>query len=401
LSIIDVFPCDFKVNRIYSQYDILFRRCSSMNFSKFLVFLLVLGFLTVYTFSFCVAPTITNINLLEKIDPSKGVKEPDSDLLWYEAKDLTIEGRAWNDTENFFNRLPGRAKGKVTENVWKQSLQTAGICIRFITNSKQIGAIWDGGEPMYHMANTANSGLDLYEKKDGKWEFCAVGRPKATRTVHVMAKKQPGETTEYLLYLPLYNKVTEMKIGIEPDAFIAPAPPRPKDRKPILFYGTSMTQGGCANRCGMCHPALLGRWLDREVINLGFSGAGKMEMEMAELVSELDPAVYVFECLPNMTIDMVKERVEPFVKFVRKARPDTPIILVENPLKGQGEQNAELKKIYDKLMGEGMKNLFYMPSGGLFEGEENGTVDGVHPTDLGFFRMAVYYKPFLKKILEK
>ncbi|MBN1900679.1 SGNH/GDSL hydrolase family protein [Candidatus Sumerlaeota bacterium] len=370
-----------------------------MRFSKSILVILAFGFLAIYNFSFCVSPVISNIKALEKIDPAKGVKEPDSDLVWYEAKDLTIEGKGWNDTETFYNRLPARAKGKVTDSVWNLSKHTAGISVRFITDSKQIGAIWDGGKPMYHMANTANSGLDLYEKKDGKWEFCAVGRPKDSRTVHAMAKKQAGNATEYLLYLPLYNKVTELKIGIEQGAFLAPAPPRPKESKSILFYGTSITQGGCANRCGMCHAALLGRWLDREVINLGFSGAGKMEMEMAELLSELDPAVYVFECLPNMTIEMARERVAPFVKFVRKKRPDTPIILVENPLKGQEEENAELKKIYENLVGEGMKHLHYMPSGGLFDGEENGTVDGVHPTDLGFFRMAVYYKPFLEGIL--
>jgi hypothetical protein len=302
--------------------------------------------------------------------------------------------------EGFYNRLPARAKGKVTESVWNLNKNTAGICIRFITDSKQIGAIWDGGEPMYHMANTANSGLDLYEKKDGEWVFCAVGRPKATRTLHVMAKDRPGKPTEYLLYLPLYNKVTEMKIGIEPGAFLAPAAPRPRERKPILFYGTSMTQGGCANRCGMCHAAILGRWLDREVINLGFSGAGKMEMEMAELMSELDPAVYVFECLPNMTMDMVKERMEPFVKMVRKAHPDTPIILVENPLKKQEEQNGELKKIYEKLISEGVKNLHFLPGENQLAGRENGTVDGVHPTDLGFYRMAVAYEAFLKELLK-
>lgn len=349
--------------------------------------------------SLCFAITNTEIPTLEKIDAAKATKEEGSDLLWYDAKDLTIEGKGWNDTEGFYNRLPARAKGKVTDTVWKLSKNTAGICIRFITDSKQIGAIWDGGEPMYHMANTANSGLDLYEKKDGKWEFCAVGRPKATRTLHVLTKKQPGNLTEYLLYLPLYNNVTELKIGIEQGAFLSPAKPRPKERKPILFYGTSMTQGGCANRCGMCHTALLGRWLDRGVINLGFSGAGKMEKEMAELMSELDPALYIFECLPNMTMEMVKERVEPFVKIVRKAHPETPILLVENPLKNQEKQNAELIKIYEKLVGEGMKNLDYMPSGGLFEGEENGTVDGVHPTDLGFYRMSVYYRSFLEKIL--
>ncbi len=372
-----------------------------MRFLKFISVLPVLFVLMILPPAFSVTPEISNMEMIKKIDPAKGTKEEGSELVWFDAKDLMMEGRGWNDTEEFYNRLPAKAKGKVTENVWSLSKNTAGICVRFITDSKQIGAAWDGGGAMNHMAATGNSGLDLYEKKDGKWEYCGTGRPKTTRTVNMIAKERSDKTTEYLLYLPLYQKVTELKIGIESGAFLAPGQPRPKEKKPIVFYGTSITQGGCASRSGMCHPGILGRWLDREVINLGFSGAGKMEKEMADLMAELDPCLYIFECLPNMTMDMVRERVEPFVKIIRNARPDTPILLVENPLKNQEKQNEELKKIYEKLLAGGMKNLHYMPGQGQLAGEENGTVDGVHPTDLGFFRMAVFYRPYLEKLIGK
>src|SRR6185436_14505138 len=102
-------------------------------------------------------------------------------------------------------------------------------------------------------------------------------------------------------------------------------------RKPIVFYGTSITQGGCASRPGMVHTAILGRRLDRPVINLGFSGNGRMEPEMARLLAELDPAVYVIECLPNMSAKEVEERTEPLVRSIRTARPKTPILLAEDP----------------------------------------------------------------------
>ncbi len=267
------------------------------------------------------------------LDPATASREPDSDLLWYDAKRLVVEGKGWDDTENFYERLPARAESQVPEAVWTLSKRAAGLAVRFSTDSKKIAAIWDGGGAMNHMAATGNSGLDLYARRGDRWVFCGVGRPKLQRTTANLATNLPGKLSEYLLYLPLYCGVSELRIGIESEARMVAPRPRPADRaKPLVFYGTSITQGGCASRTGMCHPAILGRWFDREVLNLGFSGAGKMEPELARLLGELDAAVFVLECLPNMTTDMVRERVQPFVKILREARPATPILLVESPL---------------------------------------------------------------------
>jgi hypothetical protein len=328
-------------------------------------------------------------------------REPGSDLLWYDARYLIVEGKGWTDTEGFWERLPARAKGKVPARVWELSKNTAGICVRFVTDSKEIRAIWDGGGAMYHMAATGNSGLDLYARENGQWVFKGVGRPKETRSNSQLAKSLSGKPTEYLLYLPLYHNVTELKIGIEPGAVIKKAPERPKEKaRPLVFYGTSITQGGCASRCGMCHTALLGRWLDREVINLGFSGAGKMEPELAELLCEIDPEIFILECLPNMTTPMVQKRVEPFVLTLCRSHPDTAILLVESPLAiSHNPGNAALRKVYEKLLKQNVRNLYYLSGDSQLAGEENGTVDGVHPTDLGFFRMAAAYRPVLEKII--
>jgi lysophospholipase L1-like esterase len=225
-----------------------------------------------------------------------------------------------------------------------------------------------------------------------------VGRPLTTRTTATLAHDLPAEPTEYLLYLPLYHDVTELRVGVEAGATLEPAAPR--TTKPIVFYGTSITQGGCASRAGMCHPAILGRHLDREVINLGFSGSGKMEPQMAELVGELDPALFVLECLPNMTTEMVGERVAPFVEHLREVHPETQILLVENPINPtHNPGNAVLRKVFDGLVASGIKNLHYLAGEKLLAGVENGTVDGVHPTDLGFSRMAAAYEPVLRGIL--
>jgi hypothetical protein len=337
----------------------------------------------------------------EKLDSACASREPQSELLWYNAKELTVEGKGWKDTASFYDRLPARAEKLVTEGVWNGSRRSAGIAIRFVTDSTRIGAVWDGGGAMNHMAATGNSGLDLYVRRDGGWSFCGVGRPNVGRTVADLAKGLPAARAEYLLYLPLYARVTELKIGVEPSAAIWRAPPRPAGKdKPLVFYGTSITQGGCASRAGMCHPAILGRWLDRETINLGFSGAGKMEPVMADLLAELDAAVYVLECLPNMTTDMVRERVRPFVHQLRRKRPDTPILLVESPIHpATNAGNKALLTAFEALREEGVRRLFYLTGDGQLAGDEEGTVDGVHPTDLGFFRMALEYRPALESIL--
>ncbi|MBN2445235.1 MAG: serine hydrolase [Phycisphaerae bacterium] len=320
------------------------------------------------------------------------------DWQWHDARDLRVEGRGWTETQLPYERLPRAAQDVVPPAVWRLSKNTAGICVRFVTNSPRIAATWDGGGAMVHMAATGNSGLDLYERQDGQWVFRGVGKPKTATTTAPLAYNLPDQPTEYLLYLPLYNDVTELRIGVKPGAEISSAPER--DTRPIVFYGTSITQGGCAARAGMCHPAILGRHLNREIINLGFSGSGKMEPEMAELLCELDPELYVLECLPNMTLQMVRERVMPFVHRLREVHPDTPILLAENPHDaGRNPGNQVLRRHYDELTAAGVSNLHYLSGEEQLAGVENGTVDGVHPTDLGFDRMARVYEPVLREIL--
>lgn len=327
----------------------------------------------------------------------------DDGLRWFEGASLGIEGRGWNDTAAFWNRLPARAEEAVPSMVWTLSQQTAGMAVRFATDSEEIRALWSGGEGMNHMAPSGVSGLDLYRRgPDGEWAFTAVGRPQPEETIVTLHPRggvenpAPSGMTEYLLFLPLYNAVTRLEIAIRPEArMLVPAP---TVERPIVFYGTSITQGGCASRTGMAHPAILRRWLDREVINLGFSGSGKMEPELAELLAELDPAIYVLDCLPNMNEAMVDERLEPFVHILRAARPDTPILLVEDarPM----AKNANLRAAHERLLAQGVSGLYYLEGPGvLLAGPEEATVDGVHPTDLGFLRMAEAFHPVLERML--
>ena len=152
------------------------------------------------------------------LDPATASREPESDLLWYDAKQLVVEGKGWTDTENFYERIPARAKPDVPEMVWTLGKRTAGLAVRFSTDSKKIAAIWDGGGAMNHMAATGNSGLDLYARRGGRWVFCGVGRPQSQRTTADLATDLAGKLTEYLFYLPLYSAETELRNVIERDA---------------------------------------------------------------------------------------------------------------------------------------------------------------------------------------
>jgi len=263
------------------------------------------------------------------------------------------------------------------------------------------------------MPSTGINGVDLYVYLDGRYQWIGAGRPtgKLTAEKRLVGGMAEG-LHEYMLYLPLYNEAASVEIGVACDAVIGKPLPRPAERaRPICFYGTSIIHGACASRPGMTMVAMVGRRLDRPVINLGFGGAGEMEMEIAELLAELDVAVYVLDCLPNMTIKMMQDRLKPFVMYLREAKPDTPIVLVESVffpardmIEGAGakhaRKNALLKTFYADLKARGVTKLHYVPGDNLLGNDGEGTVEGVHPSDLGFYRFADAMEPVLRKIVE-
>ena len=336
---------------------------------------------------------------------------------WFDIKNLGVEGKGWTETESFFDRLPAKAKGVVRPPVWSLSKHSAGIAVRFVTDATTIKAKWkltSASLAMNHMAATGVSGLDLYVKTDaGAWRWLAVGRPsKQSNNTTLISGLIPG-TREYFLYLPLYNGVTSVEIGIPESSQLWKALPREAGKdKPLVFWGTSITQGGCASRTGMVHTAILGRRLNRPVINLGFSGNGRMEPEVAKLIAELDASVFIMDCLPNVKADVVARETEPLVKTLRAAHPETPILLVEDRtysnayLKKSSQERHRtsrlaLRKAYERLKKEGVKNLYYLEGDGLLGDDTEGTVDSSHPTDLGFFRQADAFEKVLKPILEQ
>jgi lysophospholipase L1-like esterase len=338
-------------------------------------------------------------------------------LRWIDARELKLEGKGWADTKSFYDRLPAKAEGKVPAPVWNLSRQSAGMQLRFVTDATEIHGRWTllkADLAMPHMSATGVSGLDLYVKLDsGQWRWLASGRPHEQTNNMVLIKELPPGQREYLLYLPLYNGLTSLEIGIPTNAMLVAAGPWGRgERKPIVFYGTSILQGACASRPGMVHSSILGRRFQFPTINLGFSGNGRMEPVMGELLAELDPSVYVLDCLPNMNAAQVTERVEPFVQTLRKAHPQTPIVLVEDRnysdaflVKSKDQHNvanhAALKAAYERLKKSGMKNLHYIPAEHLLGDDGEGTVDSSHPNDLGFMRQAEVFAKVLEPLLKQ
>ncbi len=348
--------------------------------------------------------------------PLVGAAGAEDAIAWRDVRSLAVEGQGWTtDLKSPFDRLPAKAEGTVRPPVWGNSRNSAGICVRFVTDSPEIHARWkltNSRLAMAHMPATGVSGVDLYARDDdGQWRWVAVGMPDGVENAKALVQGLREGSREYLLYLPLYNGVTSVELGVPEGRSLTPGEPRKAGReRPIVFYGTSITHGGCASRPGMAYPAIIGRRLDVPVINLGFSGSGTMDQSMSDLLVELDAAAYVIDCLPNMKADDVSARTEPLVKTIRKARPDTPILLVEDRFYTNGgfvesqrrhneANHAALRAAYDRLLAEGVKNLHYLEGGPQLGDDGEATVDSSHPTDLGFMRMADFFTPAISTII--
>ena len=333
---------------------------------------------------------------------------------WHDITEWGVEGRGWGEQERerWFDRFPAKAEGKVTGAVWNLSRHSAGMMVRFKTDARALQAKWKVLSPrlgMPHMPPSGVSGLDLYARDaKGKWRWAAATRPsKQEMQATLLSGIAPG-LREYAVYLPLYNGTESLAIGVPAGAKFERLAPR--KAKPLIFYGTSITHGACASRPGMAHPAILGRRFDMPVINIGFSGNGKMHAAVGDLMAEVDAAAYIIDCLPNMNAAAVNARCVPLVKQLRKARPHTPIVLVEDRRnanswlvpsrsKHHTANHAALRKAYEQLKAAGVKHLHYLAGDLLIGDDAEGTTDGSHPNDLGFFRQANAFEPVLRKAL--
>jgi len=333
---------------------------------------------------------------------------------WHNIHNLEIEGKGWQDTAKYFDRLPARAESSVPEPVWNLSRSATGMAVLFETDASEIHARWELESEMIHEPNfpaAAFSGLDLYAWTGKVWRWVGAGHLITSRShEQPLVEGMKAGNRRYLLYLPLRNPVLKVEIGIPEGSTFHPVPPR--KAKPLAFYGTSIVHGAYASHAGMVHPSILGRWLNRPVINLGFSGNGRMEPEVAALLGELRAQAYVLDCVPNMDASEIHSRAENFVRILRKASPKTPIILVEErpytnswikpTLLLENTQKCEAyRQAYKKLKKCGVKDLYYIPGESLFGDDSEASLDASHPSDLGFMRLAESLYPLLRKLCRK
>jgi hypothetical protein len=337
-------------------------------------------------------------------------------VAWQDIRTWGVEGRAWPDKprERWFDRLPSSIKPAVAEGLWNLGRDSSGMLARFTADSPSLFLHYRLVREQLalpHMPATGASGIDLYARDtDGRWRWAQAVLP---TTIEIQLKwidHLPAGRREYALYLPLYNGIESLAIGVPDGAALVGQPPR--TAKPIVFYGTSITQGACASRPGLAHTSILGRRLDRPIVNLGFSGHGRLDLPLARLLGETEAAVYVIDCLPNLQPAEVAARAVPFVRALREHQPDVPVILVEDrsmahswiqpPQARLHEHNrAALQAAYQTLRADGAGPLYCVSGDNLLGEDGEGTTDGSHPNDLGFRRQADALEPVLRQALAR
>ena len=347
------------------------------------------------------------------------------DVRWRDAASLDVEGRGWAQTATPFGRLPESAQGKVNATAWKMAQSSAGVAVRFVTDAPAVSVRWSLASPkldMPHMPATGVSGVDLYARDantadggkpaGGEWRFVGNGRPleqDGNLATFELPAELPAEfpaRRECLLYLPAYNGTTSLEVGVPAGATLDAPTPRPRGhRRPVVVYGTSITQGGCASRPGMVWPSILGRMLDRPIINLGVSGSGDMAPPVGEVLAELDPAAYVIDCTWNIGDDAdVRDRVTRLVEAVRAEHPATPIVFMgqshHRPEAHPTTRTRDQASAVEALQASGIPGLVAVAPADFIGDDGEGTVDGVHYNDLGMNRQALAMHPVVAAALD-
>jgi hypothetical protein len=334
-----------------------------------------------------------------------------------DASVFPVYGKASDATKTPYQRLPAALEGVSRGPVWHLGTQCAGLYIRFRSNSTSIHARWTStyGSWLSNMNPTGVRGLDLYILVDGTWRPAGVGRPSQEKTsTDCMVKNMTPEWREYMLYLSLYDGIDSLEIGVDEGASLEPSQvASPRRERPVVMYGTSILQGCSASRPGMAHTNMISRALDREVINLGFSGNALLDLEIARLMASVpDPAVYVLDYAPNAYAPMIKEHGEEFFRILRDAHPDVPVIFIEDVIfphtlfdsairKEVEDKNFEQKALFERLKKQGEKGIYFIPAAKMTEPDGESTADTIHLTDLGMQRYVDLVLPVIRKAMRK
>ena len=341
-------------------------------------------------------------------------------IKWYQPQ--FVEGVSELDSSNIFHRLPISMKDSVRKPVWNLSENTAGEFIHFRTSATEIKVQYTlAGKSfsMAHMPSTGMSGLDLYAiDVNGNWNWSPgyyhFGDTCSYTFKNLVLAKNGTKVSDFYLYLPLYNSVTCLSIGVnEKDSF---AFAEKRKEQPIVAYGTSILQGGVTSRPGLAWTNILERNLDRTVINLGFSGNGRFEGPIFDLMAKVNAKMYILDCMPNLSKgysqEEIKNRLVYGVNKLRERNKNVPILFVEhadgNPLffmdtgrlNEYHESSVMIAKIFENFVSSGIKNIYLLTEKEIGF-NINSTVDGAHPNDIGMMQYAIAYEKKIREILHE
>ncbi len=356
---------------------------------------------------------------IHNLDPRMALSDSDDlGLQWFDPcrPPFVLEGFAWHEQEHILRRLPQEPRLAISDGVNSLADCTAGGQVRFCTNSTRLSVKVELAErsAMYHMPATGQSGVDCYIGEPGKMRFAGVARFEhdAVNYIASLFSDLPCDMRTVTLNLPLYMGVKSLAVGLDRQAAVTPPPARASDGR-VVVYGTSITQGGCASRPGMAYTNILSRRINLQFINHGYSGNGRGEAEMAHLLAGIRlPACYVLDFVANCSDpDLLRERLPRFIDILRAAHPRVPILVMSRIryasecIQENAARKAEVlleivRDTVTALREQGDRHLHFLDmTNALGRDFDECTVDGGHPTDLGFMRMAAAVEPVLRGLV--
>ncbi len=337
---------------------------------------------------------------IEKIDKNFAVKpEINRDgIKFYDIEDEPFRIYGVFKENGKFVRLPESTAKRVSEGVAVLCKNTAGGRVRFVTDSSYVAihAVMDNVEFMPRFPLSGSAGFDLFIKGEGGDMYGGSFLPPSDMQSgydEIIDIPQPGLKT-ITVEFPLYSDVLKLYIGLDENARLERAGDYAFE-SPIVYYGSSITQGGCASKPGSSYQSIISHRFDVNYINLGFSGSCKGEEAMEEYIASLDMSVFVYDYDHNApTASFLEETHEKFFKMFRQAKPDTPVIMMSRPKYYLTEDDILRRdiigKTYENAVSSGDKNVYFIDGSSIMDDfvKDNGTVDGCHPTDSGFVCMA-------------
>lgn len=335
------------------------------------------------------------------------------DIVFYDAtkKPFKVYGAYYED--GCFRRMPESVAKATSDGVYQLSIFPAGARLKVKTDSAYfaIKVILENVSMTAHGSVLGASGFDLYEKRNGEELYVYSLIPPVGGSIDTMkdgyesvVSFSENRMRELTLNFPRYCTIKALYIGLSENAVVLPPEPH-KYEKPIVYYGSSITQGGCASRPGNAYQNIISRRLDCNYINLGFSGNAKGEPAIYNYIKDLDMSIFVYDYDHNApTIEHLKNTHEPMFKAIRSAQPNLPIVIMSRPqfiLSDAEEQRLEIiRTTYQNAVDSGDKNVYLLTGPELMKyAGKDGTVDNCHPNDFGFHSMAKVLGDVLEKLL--